>query len=70
MSGDAIALCVIVWVVLAFIMLFGLTDDEAEGQTYTMMFFWPITLAVFLIIGPLVAIYATVRRTLGLFKAK
>lgn len=66
---EVISSCVIAWVVIGGIVCGALSSDsETETRHMVMGFFWPITLAVFLIIGPIYALYASVCSCLAMFK--
>lgn len=68
MSGDVIALGIIVWIVGIIGLSMALMDENIDFSDWPMIAFWPITLAVYLIIGPVYTVYAVTRRCLRMFK--
>lgn len=59
----------IVWVVVGVIICGWMVEDaDADNHHFIMAGFWPVTLAVFLVIGPFIAFYYSVRMLLATFK--
>ena len=65
--GDLIALCVITWVVIAGVLVFGTAEEDFEGSTYAMMVFWPVVLPILAVFGFFYALWSALRAGIGWF---
>lgn len=68
MSGNVIALCIIAWVVVAGVMVFGMADEDHENHVYVMMVFWPVVLPILALFGFFYAIWSALRVGIDMFK--
>lgn len=69
MSGDIIALIIIVWVVVAGVMVFGMAEEDFETHVYVMMVFWPVVLPILAFFGFFYAIWSALRVSIGMFRS-